>query len=63
MPMLSRFGPLAVAILLGVVITSGHRRLPPRLAARMAVAILVTITLAAVRSLWLLSLGFLAASA
>ncbi len=60
MTMLSRFGPLATTILLGVLVTSGHRRLPPRLAARMAMATLVAITLAAIPSLWLLSLGFLA---
>ena len=58
--LLSRFGPIIATVLAGVLVTAGHRQLPPRLAARMAVAILVAITLAAVPSLWLLSLGFLA---
>jgi Zn-dependent protease with chaperone function len=56
----ARFGPLLAAATLGLVVTTAHRRLPPRLAARMTVATLAAIALAALSSLWLLGLGYLA---
>lgn len=52
--------PLAVAAVLALLTSALHRRLPPRVAARAIAASLVAVCAAAVPSLWLISLSFLA---
>ncbi len=52
--------PLAVAVVLVLVVTTVHRRLPPVRAARMLAATLAVTVAAAAPTLWLVSLGFLA---
>jgi Zn-dependent protease with chaperone function len=52
--------PLMVTLIVAAVATSSHRRLPPRLAARLAVVGLVVITLAAVPTALVVAIAFLA---
>ncbi len=52
--------PLAVAFALSLLATTVHRRLPPKTAARTLVTTMIVVVGAAVPTLWLLSLGFLA---
>lgn len=60
MTLLSLFVPLVVAAGLGVAVTAAHRRLPPPVASRAITATLVIIAMAALPSLWVVSLTFLA---
>jgi len=60
MTLASTFVPLAVAVVLGALGTTFHRRLPAELAARTISVTLLAITFAALPSLWMLSLGYLA---
>lgn len=52
--------PVFAALLLGVIVTTIHRRLPPPLAARVVAATTVVVAVAALPTLWILSLGFVA---
>ncbi|MEX1105042.1 MAG: M56 family metallopeptidase [Ilumatobacteraceae bacterium] len=52
--------PLAVAAVVAVVATSAHSRLPPRLAARFVTIALVLVAVAAVPTVLLIALAFLA---
>jgi hypothetical protein len=52
--------PLLVALSLAVVVTATHRRLPPVVAARTVTITLAVITVAAVPSFWIVSLGYVA---
>ena len=52
--------PLLVAITLAIAVTTVHRRLPPVLAARAVTVTLVAIATAAVPTVWILALGYLA---
>ena len=52
--------PLLVAMALAVTVTTLHRRLPPALAARTVTVTVVVVVGAAVPTLWIVSLGYLA---
>lgn len=52
--------PLAAAIALAVLVTATHRRLPPVLASRTVTITLGVVVVAAVPTLWIVSLGYLA---
>lgn len=56
----SLFTPVVTAIALAITLTALHRRLPPAFAARVATATLVVVCAAALPSLWIIGLGFLA---
>jgi hypothetical protein len=58
--MRSMFLPLIVAATLGAAVTMTHRRLPPRIASRAIAASIVVIAAAAVPSIWLVSITYLA---
>jgi len=52
--------PLMVAVGLAIVLTAIHRRLPPVVAARAVTIALAVVAAAAVPTLWIVSLGYLA---
>lgn len=52
--------PLLIAVLLSIVVTTSHRRLPPVVAAKAVTVTLVVVAVAAVPTLWILTLGYLA---
>lgn len=52
--------PLAVATVLSIVVTTTHRRLPPRLAARAVATTLAVVAIAAVSTFWIIGLGYVA---
>lgn len=52
--------PLLVAIGLAAAVTTAHRRLPPVLAARTVTVTIVVVVAAALPTLWIVSLGYLA---
>ncbi|MEQ1874613.1 MAG: M56 family metallopeptidase [Ilumatobacteraceae bacterium] len=52
--------PLAAAIGLAVVVTASHRRLPPIVATRAIVVAIFFLAFAAVPTLWIVSLGYVA---
>lgn len=52
--------PFALAMALAVLVTATHRRLPPAVATRAVAITLAVIAAAAVPTLWILSLGYLA---
>lgn len=52
--------PLTVALVLAVAVSTAHRRLTPVLAARMVTITLAVVAAAAVPTLWIVSLGYLA---
>jgi hypothetical protein len=54
------FAPVVAAAVLAVIVTALHRRLPPAFAARVATAAVVIVGAAALPSLWIIGLGFLA---
>lgn len=51
--------PLTVAVGLAIIVTARHRRLPPVLAARAVSITLAVVALAAVPTLWIVSLGYM----
>ena len=53
-------GPLIVAMALAVIVTTIHRRLPPILAARAVATTVIVVVGAAVPTLLIVSLGYLA---
>lgn len=52
--------PLVVAMILAAIVTATHRRLPPVTAARTVTVTLLVVVAAAVPTLWIVSLGYLA---
>ena len=52
--------PLIVATILALLVSSVHRRLPPVLAARLVMVTLIVVVTAAIPTLWIVSLGYLA---
>jgi Zn-dependent protease with chaperone function len=52
--------PLVGAMLLAVIVTAIHRRLPPVVAARVAIVTVGIVLVAAVPTVWIVSLGYLA---
>lgn len=52
--------PLIAALVLSIVVTTTHRRLPPALAARVVTISLIVVLGAALPTLWIVSLGYLA---
>ena len=52
--------PLTVAVGLAILVTAAHRRLPPVVAARAVTITLAVIAAAAVPTLWIVSLGYVA---
>lgn len=52
--------PLGVAMVLAVSVTAVHRRLPPVVAAKAVTITLAVVAIAAVPTLWIVSLGYLA---
>ena len=52
--------PLTVAMVLAMVVTATHRRLPPVVAARTVTITLAVVAAAAVPTLWIVSLGYVA---
>ena len=52
--------PLTVTMMLTMVVTATHRRLPPVVAARTVTIILAVVAAAAVPTLWIVSLGYVA---
>ena len=56
----AEFVPLFIAIVLAVAVTTVHRRLPPVLAARAVLITMVVVLGAALPTLWIASLGYLA---
>ena len=52
--------PLTVAVGLAMVVTAAHRRLPPVVAARTVTVTLAVVAAAAVPTLWIVSLGYVA---
>ena len=57
---LSFVAPILAALLLAVAVTTIHRRLPPAVAARVVAVTTVVVAVAALPTLWILSLGFVA---
>ena len=51
--------PLVTALLVALVVTAVHRRLPPALASRVVTTTIVIVVAAAVPTFWILSLAFL----
>lgn len=51
--------PLAVAVALALIVAGTHRRLPPRMATRVLIAALGAVVLAAIPTVWVLSVGYL----
>jgi hypothetical protein len=60
MTALAMFAPVFVAAGLAVLTTTFHRRLPPKFAARITIVAVVALCLAALPTLWIIGLGFLA---
>jgi Peptidase family M48 len=56
----SLFAPVVAAAVLAAAVTALHRQLPPAFAARVVTAVLLVVCTAALPSLWIISLGFLA---
>ena len=52
--------PLTIAVGLAILVTAAHRRLPPVVAARALTITLAVIAAAAVPTLWIISLGYVA---
>jgi len=52
--------PVAVALMLALVATTAHRRLPPQIAARTLLATMSVVVVATVPILWVVTLGFVA---
>ena len=52
--------PLTVAVGLAMVVTATHRRLPPAVAARTVTITLAVVAAAAVPTVWIVSLGYVA---
>ena len=52
--------PLTVAVGLAILVTATHRRLPPVVAARAVTITLAVVAAAAVPTLWIVSLGYVA---
>jgi len=52
--------PLVAALALALVVTTLHRRLPPAVAARVVAVTTLVVAAAALPTLWILSLGFMA---
>lgn len=52
--------PLSLALLLAALVTASHRRLPPLVATRAVTVTLAVVAAAAVPTLWIVSLGYLA---
>ncbi len=52
--------PLAIAMILAVLVTAVHRRLPPTIAARAVTTTMAVVAAAGVPTLWILSLGYVA---
>ncbi|MEP7046659.1 MAG: M56 family metallopeptidase [Ilumatobacteraceae bacterium] len=51
--------PLGVALVLAVLVTAAHRRLPPVVASKAVTVTLAVVAIAAVPTLWIVSLGYL----
>lgn len=60
MTLSSAFIPLVFAVVAALVLTGGHRRLPPVFAARVLVASLTVVAVAALASVWILTVAWLA---
>ncbi len=52
--------PLTVAVVLAMVVTATHRRLPPAVAARTVTITLAAVAAGAVPTMWIVSLGYVA---